>query len=151
MAWDEWEQLKAGSAQGGSDRMRLNQAASVDGGGSGTSAGDLRSDKKAWARAGQGVKGLKEGVGQGATALSDGQAGLGDGANVLSAAAQTELYDSWKKYLGDVNGRCEALGGLLEGAGHDLARSDEAVLGDLNRLKARYEDTEAVGGQAKGN
>ncbi|MFF0481229.1 hypothetical protein [Streptomyces sp. NPDC004435] len=151
MAWDEWEQLKAGSAQSGSDRMRLNQAASVDGGGSGTSAGDLRSDKKAWARAGQGVKGLKEGVGQGATALSDGQAGLGDGANVLSAAAQKELYDSWKKYLGDVNGRCEALGGLLEGAGHDLARSDEAVLGDLNRLKARYEDTEAVGGQAKGN
>ncbi|MGW4050646.1 hypothetical protein ACWENA_07420 [Streptomyces sp. NPDC004779] len=151
MAWDEWEQLKAGSAQRGSDRMRLNQAASVDGGGSGTSAGDLRSDKKAWTRAGQGVKGLKEGVGQGMTALSDGQAGLGDGANVQSAAAQKDLYDSWKKYLGDVNGRCEALGGLLEGAGHDLARSDEAVLGDLNRLKARYEDTEAVGGQAKGN
>ncbi|MEU2504137.1 hypothetical protein ABZ621_05415 [Streptomyces sp. NPDC007863] len=151
MAWDEWEQLKAGAAERGSEQMRLNQAAAVDGGASGGSAGDLRSDKKAWARAGQGVKGLKEGVGKGLTALSDGQAGLGDGANVQSAAAQKELFESWKKYLGDVNARCEALGGLLEGAGHDLAKSDEAVLADLNRLKAGYEDTEALGGQAKGN
>ncbi|MFH8259829.1 hypothetical protein ACH4MA_30760 [Streptomyces roseolus] len=151
MAWDEWERLKAGAAERGSEQMRLNQAPAVDGGASGASAGDLRSDKKAWARAGQGVKGLKEGVGKGLAALSDGQAGLGDGAGVRSAAAQKELFESWKKYLGDVNGRCEALGGLLEGAGHDLAKSDEAVLADLDRLKARYGDTEALGGQAKGN
>ncbi|MFI8425910.1 hypothetical protein [Streptomyces sp. NPDC085479] len=148
MAWDEWEQLKAGAAHRGADRMQLNQATPAADAGGGS--GDLHSDKKAWVRAGQGVRGLKEGVGKALTALADGQAGLGDGAAVQSAAAQKELYESWKKYVGDVNGRCEALGGLLEGAGHDLAKSDETVLAELNRLKTRYEDTEAVGGQAQG-
>ncbi|MER7001226.1 hypothetical protein [Streptomyces sp. NPDC000410] len=48
-----------------------------------------------------------------------------------------------------MNKRCASLGGLLESSGNDLYRSDELVLADLNKLKTQYEDTEAVGGQAK--
>ncbi|WP_322888062.1 hypothetical protein [Streptomyces solincola] len=59
------------------------------------------------------------------------------------------MYDSWKKYVGDVSGRCDALGGLLCQAGHDLAKTDESVKQELDALAVRYADTEAVGGQAK--
>lgn len=51
--------------------------------------------------------------------------------------------------MSDVSGRCEALGGLLRGAGHDLSKSDEEAKTELEKLKVKYEDTEAVGGQAK--
>ncbi|MER6994693.1 hypothetical protein [Streptomyces sp. NPDC000410] len=150
MAWDEWEQLKADAAGRGSGQMQLNQLPADPGGSAPAASEDLKSDKKAWVKAGEGVKGLKDGAGKALASLEDGQAGLGDGAGVQSAAAQKELYESWKKYVGDVNGRCEALGGLLERSGHDLAKSDEAVLADIDKLKSQYRDTEAVGGQAKG-
>ncbi|QHY96933.1 hypothetical protein SSPS47_17645 [Streptomyces sp. S4.7] len=147
MTWDEWEGLKAEAAQGRSTRMRLNQRPADQGGGGGPSE-DLRSDKKAWVTAGEGVTGLKADIGKALTALENGQAGLGDTTGCRSAAAQKELYDSWKKYIGDVSGRCGELGGLLEKSGHDLAKSDQSVLTDLDRLKVKYADTEAVGGRA---
>lgn len=100
-------------------------------------------------KAGEGAKGLKGGIGKALTKLDDGQAGLGDTAGCQSASAQKELYDSWKKYVGDVSRRCDELGGLLERSGHDLSKSDEALKGELDRLKTKYEDTEPVGGQAK--
>ncbi|MEN8651218.1 hypothetical protein ABCR94_11380 [Streptomyces sp. 21So2-11] len=148
MAWDEWEQLKADAAERSSAQMQLNQ---VDPGGApaGAPSGDLKSDKKAWVQAGEGVTGLKGGIGKALTKLHEGQSGLDDTAGCQSAAAQKELYDSWKKYVGDVSRRCGELGGLLERAGHDLSKSDQAVMEELNRLKLQHEDTEAVGGQAK--
>ncbi|MFJ7071079.1 hypothetical protein [Streptomyces sp. NPDC101115] len=147
MPWDEWEQLKAETAARQSSSMRLNQVA-PDPGGGGYSE-DLKTDKRAWVKAGEGVSGLKEGVTTALTKLDSGQAGLGDGQGIQSAAAQKELYDSWKKYLGDVSGRCEALGSLLKTSGHDLSKPDETLLGELNAHAKKYADTEAVGGQAK--
>ncbi|MBT2380385.1 hypothetical protein J7E90_24435 [Streptomyces sp. ISL-111] len=149
MAWDEWEQLKSDAAANGSAQMQLNQTPSEGGTQTGAASGDLKSDKKAWVKAGEGVTGLKAGVGKALTKLADGQAGLGGTSGSRSAAAQKELYDSWKKYVSDVSGRCGALGGLMQKAGHDLARSDEEVKEDLEKLKMTYKDTEAVGGQAK--
>ncbi|MFD3487564.1 hypothetical protein [Streptomyces sp. NPDC058665] len=146
MPWDEWEGLKADAAARGATQMRLNQQPADPGGGP---AENLKSDKKAWVTAGEGVSGLKTGIGKALTALESGQAGLGDSSGCQSAAAQKELYDSWKKYVGDVSARCGELGGLLEQAGHDLSKSDQSVLTDLDRLKVKYADTEAVGGQAK--
>ncbi|MEK8144354.1 hypothetical protein NKH18_28545 [Streptomyces sp. M10(2022)] len=35
------------------------------------------------------------------------------------------------------------------GAGHDLAKPDQALREELDKLKLKHEDTEAVGGQAK--
>ncbi|WP_405821646.1 hypothetical protein OG705_18075 [Streptomyces sp. NBC_00838] len=148
MAWDEWEGLKADAEARGSTQMRLNQRPADQGGGGGGPSEDLTSDKKAWVTAGEGVTGLKADIGKALTALDNGQAGLGDTAGCQSAAAQKELYDSWKKYVGDVSARCGELGGLLERSGHDLAKSDESVLTDLDALKVKYADIEAVGGRA---
>ncbi|WP_430382936.1 hypothetical protein [Streptomyces sp. P10-4] len=146
MSWDEWEQLKADAAARGSTSMQLNRAA-PDGGGGG---GDLKSDKKAWVKAGEDTKGLQDDIGKALGKLDDGQSGLGDISGVQSAAAQKELYDSWKKYVGDVKGRCGELGGVMERSGHDLAKSDGDVKAELDKIKSKYQDTEAVGGQAKG-
>ncbi|POG46926.1 hypothetical protein BV881_12935 [Streptomyces sp. ZL-24] len=150
MAWDEWEQLKADAAAGGSAQMQLNQAPSEDGTWADSASGDMKSDKKAWVKAGESVTGLKTGVGKALVKLADGQAGLGDTGGCRSAVAQKELYDSWKKYVGDVSDRCAALGGLLQQAGHDLSKSDQEVKADLEKLEVKYKDTEAVGGQARG-
>ncbi|MEV5384212.1 hypothetical protein [Streptomyces sp. NPDC052721] len=147
MAWDEWERLKADAAARGSTGMQLNHVP-MDPGGSGT--GDLKSDRKAWTKAGADTKGLQDDIGQALGKLDDGQSGLGDTSGVQSAAAQQELYASWKKYVGDVKGRCGELGGLLERSGHDLAMSDADVKAELDKISAKYHDTEAVGGQAKG-
>ncbi|MBM7436905.1 hypothetical protein [Streptomyces sp. HB132] len=131
--------------------MQLNQYPADQGGGApaGAASEDLKSDKKAWVKAGEGVTGLKDGIGTALTKLDAGQAGLGDTAGCLSAAAQKDLYESWKKYVGDVKSRCGELGGLLERAGHDLSTSDQSVTDELDKLKVKYEDTEAVGGRAK--
>lgn len=100
-------------------------------------------------KAGEGVTGLKGGVGKALTKLADGQAGLGDTTGSVSAAAQKELYASWKKYVSDVSGRCEELGGLLQKAGHDLSKTDRQAEAELEKLKVKYGDTDPVGGQAK--
>ncbi|WP_030746857.1 hypothetical protein [Streptomyces sp. NRRL S-31] len=147
MAWDEWERLKADAAARGSTGMQLNHVPPEPGGGG---AGDLKSDKKAWTKAGEDTKGLQDDIGKALGKLDDGQSGLGDTSGVQSAAARQELYESWKKYVADVKGRCGELGGLMEKSGHDLAMSDADVKAELDKIKAKYHDTEAVGGQAKG-
>ncbi|MFD4771710.1 hypothetical protein [Streptomyces niveus] len=149
MAWDEWEGLKADAAARSSTQMQLNQyPADPGGGGTGIPVTEsLKSEKKVWVQAGEGVTGLKADISKALTGLENGQAGLGDTAGCQSAGAQKELYDSWKKYVGDVSARCGELGGLLERSGHDLAKTDQAVLTDLDQLKVKYADTEAVGGQ----
>jgi hypothetical protein len=38
----------------------------------------------------------------------------------------------------------------LEQVGRDLLTTDDAVKGELDKLKLKYADTEAVGGHAKG-
>lgn len=148
MAWDEWEQLKSEVADRSSTRTRLNQLSAGQGDGTPGSAafGDVKSDKKVWATAGAGLKRLDEPIGKALTRLSDGQTGV-DAAGVSSAAAQKELYESWKKYVRDVSKRCGDLGGLLEAAGHTLSQSDEQLKGELDRIENHYQDTASVGGQ----
>ncbi|GAA2655954.1 hypothetical protein [Streptomyces vastus] len=163
MAWDEWEQLKTAAAERQSAQMQLNQMPADQGASSsgGSDSGDpqwgggdggssrLKSSKAAWAKAGHDVGLLRESITKALTRLADGQTGLGDTAGCQAAVAQQELYESWKRYVGDVSGRCGDLGGLLEQSGHDLAKPDSALKEDLDRIRTRYQDTEAVGGQAK--
>ncbi|MEU6597083.1 hypothetical protein [Streptomyces flaveolus] len=146
MAWDEWEQLKEDAAARGSARMQLNHVPDPVGVG----YDRLKSDKKAWSTAGEGVSGLKDDIAKALGKLDDGQSGLGDTAGCQSAAAQAELFASWKKYVADVSGRCDKVGGLLERTGLDLAMTDADVESELNRISAEYKDTEAVGGTPKG-
>ncbi|WP_406740326.1 hypothetical protein [Streptomyces atratus] len=150
MAWDEWEQLKADAATR-SSRMRLNQYPANSGGsapGADASA-DLKSDKRAWAEAGDGTKGLVEPIGPALARLEDGQTGLDIAAGFRSAAAQRELYTSWSEYVRNVRERCKSLGGLLESSGHDLSKTDESLKAELDAIRAKYTDTPAVGGQQK--
>ncbi|MEU7428776.1 hypothetical protein [Streptomyces sp. NPDC040750] len=147
MAWDEWEQLKVDAAARGSTHMQLNHIP-MDPGASGVS-GKLKSQKKTWTTAGEDTKALQDDIGKALGKLDDGQSGLGDTSGCECAAAQKELYDSWKKYAADVKGRCGELGGLMERSGHDLSKSDGEVRAELDRVAAKYKDTDAVGGQAK--
>ncbi|MFF1462544.1 hypothetical protein [Streptomyces sp. NPDC058330] len=149
MAWDEWEQLKADVVTR-STQMHVNQYPADPGrSGSGADASaDLKTDKKAWVKAGEGVKGLVEPMGPALAKLEDGQTGLGDAAGCQSATAHAELYTSWSEYVKNVRERCRFLGGLLESSGHDLAKTDESLKSELDAIT--YADTPAVGGQSKG-
>ncbi|WP_329206909.1 hypothetical protein OG893_22150 [Streptomyces sp. NBC_01696] len=137
MAWDEWEQLKQGAGQ------------PPAGEGPGRPGG-LKSVQRAWNRAGAGVGGLREGIGKALVQLEDGQSGLGSGAGCLSSGAQTEVYDSWARYVTAVDGRCDRVRTLLEQAGRDLFTTDEAVRASFGAMEALYADTPAVGGQRPG-
>ncbi|MEK8144920.1 hypothetical protein NKH18_35470 [Streptomyces sp. M10(2022)] len=60
------------------------------------------------------------------------------------------MYDSWKKYAESVSKRCGSLQGILQQVGRDLLTTDDAVKAEMDKLKLKYADTDAVGGQAKG-
>ncbi|MFD9565391.1 hypothetical protein [Streptomyces sp. NPDC059994] len=140
---EEWAQLKGGPAGGGG--MRL--AGTGDSGGGGK--GDVQSSKAAWTAAGSAVGGLGGDVKKALTALETGQQGLGTGGGVESAAAQSEVYQSWKTYLDKLSGRCTALQGNLERAGNDLLLTDDNIRGLFVELGKQYQDTPAVGGEGK--
>ncbi|MDX3533328.1 hypothetical protein PV721_02870 [Streptomyces sp. MB09-01] len=151
MAWDEWEQIKAGAGDGQHVAMRLNQVPADPGTGAPSAVtGGLQSSKKAWTAAGEGVGSLRQTMGTALTKLEDGQTGIGSTAGCLTAAAQKDVYDSWKKYAESVSERCGALQGILNQVGRDLLTTDEGVQAEMNRLNATYADTDAVGGQTKG-
>ncbi|MEU7055152.1 hypothetical protein [Streptomyces sp. NPDC046197] len=145
MAWQEWEQLKTAAAERHSAQMRLNHIP-MDPGGSGT----LVSNKPAWSKAGQDVGSLRDDITKALGKLADGQKGLGDEAGCLTAGAQKEVHDSWERYVKAVSGRCGKLSSLLEKAGSDQLKTDEAVEAEIGNLKVDYADTPAVGGQDKG-
>ncbi|MFF3731284.1 hypothetical protein ACFYXM_13445 [Streptomyces sp. NPDC002476] len=150
MAWDEWEQIKADVTGRQPVAMRLNQAAAEPGPSAGGATGTLKSSRKAWATAGEGIGSLRGNIRTALSRLEDGQAGLGEVTGCLSAAAQKDVYSSWRKYARSVGERCGTLQKLLEQAGNDQLTTDEAVKGELDKLKQKYADTDAVGGQDKG-
>ncbi|MFE9630561.1 hypothetical protein [Streptomyces sp. NPDC006463] len=150
MAWDEWEKIKADVTDQQSVAMRLNHVPVEPSSGPSAVTGGLKSSQKAWSTAGQGVGSLRQSIGTALTKLEDGQAGLGATTGCLSAAAQKEVYDSWKKYAESVSERCGSLQSVLEQVGRDVLTTDEAVNAEMHKLNVKYADTDAVGGQAKG-
>ncbi|MFF1690484.1 MULTISPECIES: hypothetical protein [unclassified Streptomyces] len=154
MPWDEWEQLKSDAAERHSARMQLNQYPAGEGPGSGSTTssvtGGLKSSQGAWNKAGEGVGSLHEGIGRAQAGLGDGQKGLGDGAACLTAGAQKEVYASWMRYTKAVSERCDGIKGVLHQVGRDLLKTDGDVKAELDRLKTKYADTQALCGQEKG-
>ncbi|MFC4326770.1 hypothetical protein ACFPC0_02735 [Streptomyces andamanensis] len=142
MAWNEWNQVKAAAVARQSARTELNGAPSAPG-----DPGTLVSDRPAWSRAGHGVGALRTDLAKGLGQLADGQEGLGPGedAGCLTAAAQQDVYGSWEKYLRKVSGRCGKLADVLERAGRDELRTEEAIKAEIARMKAAYADTPADG------
>ncbi|MER6027346.1 hypothetical protein [Streptomyces sp. NPDC001851] len=153
MAWDEWEQLKAAAAERHSTRMQLNQLPGDQNGTSSTGSGApgrLRSDKKAWSTAGQGVGDLRDDIGKALTKLEHGTTGLGKGSGCSTAAAQKSVYDSWERRVKDIGELCNGLAGVLEKVGNDQLKNDEAIKSEIAGLKVHAEDTSAAGGTGKG-
>ncbi|SES08203.1 hypothetical protein SAMN04487983_103070 [Streptomyces sp. yr375] len=146
MAWEEWEQLKSAAAEQHAAQMQLNHVPIDPGGGTGT----LVSNKPAWSKAGQDVGSLREDISKAMAKLTDGQKGLGEDAGCLTATAQKDVHASWETYVKNVSGRCGKLSGLLEKAGNDQLKTDEAIEVEIGNLKVEYGDTTAVGGQDKG-
>ncbi|GGS26052.1 hypothetical protein GCM10010269_75820 [Streptomyces humidus] len=143
MAWAEWEQLKSAAAEQHAAQMQLNHVPLDPGGGSGT----LVSNKSAWSKAGQDVVSLREDVGKALGKLSDGQTGLGEDTGCLTAGAQKDVHASWERYVKSVSGRCGKLSALLEKAGNDQLKTDEAIEVEIGNLQVEYGDTPAVGGK----
>lgn len=146
MAWDEWEQLKTAAVGRHTAKMQLNHVAPDPGGGSGT----LVSNKPAWSKAGQDVGSFCDDISKALGKLSDGQKGLGADAGCLTAGAQQDVHSTWERYVKSVGERCGKLAGLLEKAGNDQLKTDEAIMVEIGNLKVDYTDTPAVGGQDTG-
>lgn len=147
MAWDEWEQLKSAAAEQQPAQMQLNQVP-LEPGGSGT--GTLVSNKPTWTKAGHDVGSLRDDISEAMGKLEEGQKGLGEDTGCLTAGAQRDVRDSWVRYVRSVSGRCGKLSALLEKAGDDQLKTDEAIEVEIGNLKVAYADTPAVGGQEKG-
>ncbi|MGW2327141.1 hypothetical protein ACWC5C_15385 [Streptomyces sp. NPDC001700] len=148
---EEWANFK----QQASANAGMNLASADGPAGWNTSGkGRLKSKKSAWKMAGSSVGSLKSDVKKALAKLELEQKGLEAGTNtgggVHSAAAERELYRSWKRYLDDVSGRCTTLQDLLEKAGDSFYKNDEAIRGAFSGLTERYKDTDPVGGENRG-
>lgn len=152
MVWDEWEQVKQAAAERHEAGMRLNQLPPGDGPGPSTSSvtGGLKSTKQAWVKAGEGIGGLREGIGKALNKLEDGQKALGDEPGCLTAGAQKDVHDSWTRYIKSVNDRCGSIREILEQVGHDLLMTDQSVWSAFQAVDTTYADTPAIGGQGAG-
>lgn len=154
MAWDEWEQLKAAAAaRGGTTQMQVDHVPAPDSGrGSAASrvTGGLKSTQAAWNKAGEGVGGLREGIGTALKKLEDGQKGLPQDTGCLSSRAQNDVYASWTRYVRSVNERCGGVQEIFERIGHDLLLTDEAVRAAFGAVDTKFADTPALGGQEAG-
>ncbi|MFD5041324.1 hypothetical protein ACIOG7_21825 [Streptomyces sp. NPDC087894] len=141
MAWDEWEQLKAEITERRTVQMRLNQVGEDPGGG----LGGVQSSKASWTQAGEGVGKLSGNVQQVLSALKQEQTGNAVNTDVLSGAAQKDVYQSWSDYLTRVRNRCGALQGLLEKTGNDQFKNDDAIRAAFDGLAKKYKDTDGDG------
>ncbi|MEV7286861.1 hypothetical protein AB0O01_20210 [Streptomyces sp. NPDC093252] len=154
MAWEEWEQLKAAAADRHTTHMQLNQLP-ADQGPTGSGAGGhgvlkLRSDRAAWTKAGESVGLLRGDLDKAWGEMELGQTGLEKGTGCLTAAAQQDVHDSWKRYVKDVGGVCDGLADVLEKAGNDQLRTDEAIKTEIAKLRTDYYGDEPADGLAMG-
>ncbi|MEV7153055.1 amino acid ABC transporter permease [Streptomyces misionensis] len=133
MAWDEWEQLKAGAAQ----RMQIDHLAdSGDGGSSsphGGSAPDLKASKGPWAKASGVAKDLQTVTNAGLTELKTAHEGVKGGTEGFSSTvALNEILSTWEKRLTSVRDECDRLHGALAMTGREFGELDPAVADKVN-------------------
>jgi hypothetical protein len=153
VVWDEWEQLKAQAAGRQPVGMQIDQLPGPGGSGGGATSsvtGGLKSTKAAWNKAGEGVGGLREGIGKALNRLEAGQNGLAADNGCLCTGAQKDVYDSWARYVKSVDERCGSIKDVMEKVGHDLLGTDESVRYAFGAIDSTYADTPAVGGQGTG-
>ncbi|MGV9357302.1 hypothetical protein [Streptomyces misionensis] len=128
MAWDEWEQLKAGAAQ----RMLVDHLADSGGGGSSSphagSSYDLKASKGPWTKASSVAKDLQTVTNAGLTELKTAHEGVKGGTDGFSSTvALSEILPTWEKRLTSVRDECDRLRGALALTGRDFGEIDPAV------------------------
>ncbi|MFI0779050.1 hypothetical protein [Streptomyces sp. NPDC021212] len=146
----EWAQMKRESS--GDTGMSLASADNKPDWGQG-GAGGVKSSKKAWTTAGSDVGKLRGDIKTALTTLEEDQASLGagsDSGSIQSAAAQRELYSSWKRYLNGVSGKCGAVQDRMQQAGEHQYKNDEAIKCAFDGMDVVYDDTKPVGGESRG-
>lgn len=147
----EWAQMKR-EASGGTRMSLAGAGDKPDWEQEGS--GRVRSSKNVWTEAGQGVGKLQGNIKTALTKLEEEQKGLGAGSEtgggIESAAAQRELYLSWKRYLKGVSGKCGTFQDRLQKAGDHYYENDAAIERAFDRLDGLYKDTKPVGGESQG-
>ncbi|GAB1336901.1 hypothetical protein ACE1SV_34910 [Streptomyces sp. E-15] len=136
MAWDEWEQLKAGAAQ----RTQIDHLADPGGGGGGGSSGssggsgpDLKASKGPWMAASGVAQEIQTATNSGLTELKTAHEGVKGGTDgFASTAALNEILPTWEKRLTSVRNECDRLHGALTKTGRDFGEIDPAVAGKVN-------------------
>ncbi|MEV6682713.1 hypothetical protein AB0N09_38490 [Streptomyces erythrochromogenes] len=140
----EWAGPKEGTAA--ATQMRLASAAPDGGGGGGGE--DLKSDRAVWNKASNDIGQLLSGIKKAQTEFEAGGGQKGAAVSgVDSAAAQSELYQSWKTYLDGLSGKCSASQGPMVQAGKGPVANDDALSADFTRMNDQYKDTPATGGR----
>jgi hypothetical protein len=144
MAWDEWERIKAGVAGPRGTGTRLGGPPAETDPGVSAVTGGVRSSRKAWLAAGEGVGSLSGGVATALGKLTAAQPGPARPDDCLSAVAQRELHASWQRYAQGVSRRCASLQGILRRVGREQLTTDEGVRAELSGVRVRYADTDPV-------
>jgi hypothetical protein len=133
MGWDEWEQLKAGSAGRHSAGTQLNQVPGEPGSGAndaggGGGAGRLRHSSHPWSRAATTAEDLHRSTSIAKTELHDAHAGPASGIEGLaSLGALRSVLSSWEERLGSVTDECASLESELRRVSRDMGEVDVRV------------------------
>ncbi|MFE9488439.1 MULTISPECIES: amino acid ABC transporter permease [unclassified Streptomyces] len=139
MAWDEWEQLKAGAAErGGATHMQINST-SVDGGyaqpTTGSGGPDLLITDGPWTAAAGVAQELRTSTHNGLTELKKSDDGMGGGAKGFDcAAALTEIQPTWEARLEAVRDECDQLHGTLGKTGKQFGEIDHDVRSEVGSV-----------------
>ncbi|MFE3940643.1 amino acid ABC transporter permease [Streptomyces sp. NPDC059118] len=132
MAWDEWEQLKAGAAERHATAMQINGLQRGDGsggpaGGAG-GTGTLKHKGGPWTKAAGTADGLQTSTITAKADLRRAHEGTADGlAGLASLGALTSVLTSWEERLGRVRAECGSLEPKLRQVAVEFAEVDAEV------------------------
>jgi hypothetical protein len=128
MAWDEWEQLKAGAAERHSAEMQLNQASGDPRASGGGGTGTLRHTGGPWTKTADTADDLQISTVTSKVELRSAHDGItGGAAGLASLGVLKAVLNSWDKRLGRVRDECIALGPKLRQVAVDLGEVDVQV------------------------
>ncbi len=148
--WDVIERdsgTTAGSQSSG-NQAQMSLASSDDGGSPGWAttggSGGMKSDRKLWSRAAQGVTSLEGNLKQATGKLETGQTGFTANADAVTGfatgAEQMAVYDTWQRYLDLIRRETGELAGKLEKAGNDHYKNDEATADAFKQQQTKPEE-----------
>ncbi|MCK8680410.1 hypothetical protein [Streptomyces lichenis] len=151
MAWDEWEQLKASAAGRSPERMRLNQLP-VEGGGAGSTQGDLAVDQKDLAAIGDKAYTLYTDLSkQGKVALPSSRTAAGrlTGDGFALGGALGHVADRWEKSVKSLTDACAHISNHLDFTKKAHAGDEvhvEGTLSSIATLDAGFDESYAPAG-----